>query len=288
MITPEDIPQIKQIVKQMFTEQGGTSGTSSTSLHAHTGGGDGTQVQSDSLLPYSILNSSNNGTLFDATNSPSQIGSIKLFDYSNSEFLPNEVAYDWGLVLRLGNDGIDTDGNNISIWSTLHMADFYLSVHQATPQVITAGNTSTIIFDGLEDDTWFPDAAYDVLTGKFSTVLNANGKTQVYVGWADAMWYLVVASVGVAPVNGTVVPGENVEINVMINGVLFYWNRFYFPSSVDPVITTICVPILSNAESGSAIESDIHIDITNNTSDDLTTAIAGISDITWFKIKQLK
>lgn len=280
--------ELGDAIKDYFTVQGGSRGTESTSFHSHTGGGDGVQIQSDYLLPYSILNGSNNGTLFNGNNNPNQAGSIKLFDYSTSEFELNKVAYDWGMATKLGNNGVDANGNNVGIWSTLHMADFFLSIHQTIPQTIISGNTSTIIFNGLLHDYWFPSDAYDITTGKFSTILNSDGQTQVYVGWNFPLWYLVVASVGVGPVNGTVLPGENAEINVMVNGSLLYWNRFYFPNSIDPIITTICVPILADPVAGSAIESDIHIDITNNTSDDLSTNIAGISEITWFKIKQLK
>ena len=101
------------------------------------------------------------------------------------------------------------------------------------------------------------------------------------------LWYQVTASVGLAPTTG-VAQGDYAIINVVVDGVVVAWKSAYFvPDSsgsydISPIIVDISV-LLSNP-----ITNEIHIEIDNRSASDVNTNIAGMEQITYYKLKQLK
>jgi len=271
--------QIEEVIKNFNTRQGGNAGGFSVPFHRHNGS-DSNRVQADDLVPYSIITSLDVNPQTRALTNPAGQGQSTLFDYSRSEYIPGQTLYDWGQSIYIGNNGA-SGGQPNKIWADLHLADFYLSVSKTNTQTIASGNTDTIVFNALPEDTWYPTGAYSTTTGIFSVIQNQDGNTQTYNGWNSPTPYLVTASVGLAP-DTAVVPGESADINIEVDGAIIYWNRFYFPSATDIVVATISTIMFT------PIESDIKITISNNTSDTLTTNIAGVEQITYFKLKQLK
>lgn len=280
-----------QIIKEFNITQGGTTGGFTVPFHHHNGS-DMVQVASDTLIPYGIIMDLNINPLERAIVANTPAGTVTLFDYSQNYYtppsgmLPGLTYYDWGLSTYLGNTNSELFSsltqNSTKIWSDLHLADFYLSVSQVTPQTITAGSTETIIFDALPDgDTWFPQGAYDKTTGFFNTIQNKNGYIEVYNGFNSPTPYLITASVAVGPVT-TVSTGDTVIITVSVDGIDVYSNLFSFTTASSTVVATLSTIMFT------PITQNIKITLTNNSANDINTDVAGIGQFTYFKIKQLK
>lgn len=272
-----DETRLRQIIQQEIASQTRSLTSSSVYSHRHLGS-DSPQIASSDLLPYSIVNDVNSNIFNTTYQYQAQSGQIALFDYSQNQ--PVTDYYNWGMTMFLGNN----DGK--LTWSEINFADFYLDAYQTTPQTITGSATATIIYD-VFSNVEQPTGAYDITTGQFSVVNNPLGQPMDYNSYNKPLWYMVTASVGVAPTTG-VAQGDYVNINVVVDGVVVAWNRAYFvPDSagdydVLPIIADISV-LLSNP-----ITSEIHIELDNGSASDVSTNIAGMEQITYFKIKQLK
>lgn len=266
---------IEDVIKDYMTRNGGVNGTSATSLHRHTGGGDGLQIRSSDLIPYTIstnIFSARNNNL--AILNPSRQGSIELFDFSRQQ--PVDNYYNWGMNVFLGNDTVG--GSIINVWSELNLADFYVNALQSVSQTIAGSTIETIIFDIANVSK--PNGAYDAMTGIFSVVNNQDGKPQTYTGYKNPVWYLVTASVGVVPSAASL--GESIDISVVVDGSVKHTNTFYFVGPTEPIIATISVLLVD------PIQNEIHIEIDNGSANSIDTTATGPGLVTYFKIKQLK
>lgn len=274
-IDPETKKQIQEIVKDTYTQKGGTSGSFATPRHYHNGS-DSPQIKSADLLPYPINPQVND---FDQTFSGTQF----FFDESNLvDPIGATTFYYWGQKVFLGNNGY-FDGTVITptnSYTIINLADFYLDASQSISQAINAFATNTIVFDSMSFQR--PTGAYDdfvnPVTGEFRTVNNPRGNNQIYGAFSDPIWYQITASVGVVP--RAAVAGETADINIEVDGTIIHFNTFYFVGATDPIILTISamltIPITNN----------IRISVTNNSANPIDTT--GNSLVTYFKLKQLK
>lgn len=271
--------QIKNLIDKQIETKLSSFNKPVVPTHIHNGI-DALQVRSDDLIPYTTINDQNNSLFNTPYPTPSSVGEISLFDFSsyNENLLGN--MYNWGIDIFQGNN----DG--AQVWTEINLADFYLDAYQTVPQVIGGGATEVIIFDTYSNIE-LPTGAYNATTGEFSVVNNPQGLPMNYNSLNKPLWYMVTASVGIAPTAG-VAMGDYVNINVVVDGTAVAWNRFYFvPDSTGdydilPIIATIDVLLTT------PITSEIRIEIDNGSASDVNTNIAGIEQITFFKIKQLK
>jgi len=267
--------QIQDIVKETYTQRGGTSGSFATPRHYHNGS-DSPQIKSSDLLPYPINPRIND---FDQNITGTQF----FFDESNLiDPLDATTFYYWGQKLFLGNNGY-YDGTSITptnSYTTINLADFYLDSGQTISQTINAGSTDTIVFDSMNFQK--PTGAYydfvNPITGEFKTVNNPRGNNQIYGAFEDPIWYLVTASVGIVP--QAAVAGETADINIEVDGNIINYNTFYFVGPVEPIVVTISTLVTT------PIENNIRISVTNGSTSPIDTT--GSNQVTYFKLKQLK
>lgn len=244
--------KIREIFPQLLKDNLMSFSNQTVPPHKHNAV-DSPQLKSADLIPYQIFDVTTINNLTEQAPN----GTIGLFDYSNNTTNPALSLRSWGILLRLSN-----------FWNTFNIADFYLDVGKVTSQVIANGVTATVVYDQIYNQL---GGDFDTATGIFSTTLPPLPPPNNNLILES--WYMVTACVGIIPTTAT----GNLAMIIVVDGVdrnsVVFFNRgTTFSATISCLLE---VPI----------ESDIKIQIINNTGGNISTAVGQV--VTWFKIKQI-